>query len=347
MTSLLHTADIHLRANGEERWRGLEVVLDTATELAVDVVTIGGDLFDRPADVDQLRPSLRNQLFTDRDFEILLIPGNHDREAFRDDLFFGDCCTVVADEDTFATWTSETGELAVVALPYQETFTDELAMALRDREDIADREALLFHGSLDAPVGAATGDETAYRYFPVTAEELDSLGFEFFLAGHYHNPHHRTFASGAEFAYPGTPTSTTRAETGRRQVVLVDSDSQLRFESLDTPHYLDKQLTVTPGDEHACLESVSEWIQQDVSDDATPQLTINGAVTMGETQFRDDLEAVVDPSWIDHEWVSVDTVSNHPVIDEFDSRLDEQDWDDRTKQAVRIRTLKLAATEWR
>lgn len=347
MTSLLHTADIHLRANDDERWRGLEAVLDIASELAVDVVTIGGDLFDRPKDVDHLRPSLRNHLFTDHDFDILLIPGNHDIEAFRDDLFFGDCCTVVSDEDNFATWTSETGELAVVALPYQETFTDELAMALRDRDRSAEREALLFHGSLDAPVGAATGDETAYRYFPVTAEELDSLGFEYVLAGHYHNPHHRTFASGTEFAYPGTPVSTTRAETGRRQVVLLEPDSQLRFESLDTAHYLDKQLTVTPGEEHACLESVSEWVQSAVSDLATPQLTVDGAVSVPETEFRDELEADIDSRWINHEWVSVETVSNHPVIDEFDTRLDERDWDEQTKQAVRIRTLKLAATEWR
>ena len=113
MTRLGHTADVHLRSDADERLEALEAVLTTAADHDVDVVTIGGDLFDRPADVEELRSDLRNRYFSGLDFEVVLIPGNHDVEAFRRDLLFGDGCTVIADEDGYGEWTSADGDLKI------------------------------------------------------------------------------------------------------------------------------------------------------------------------------------------------------------------------------------------
>ena len=63
MTRLLHTADVHLRADAPERLDALRECLVLAESTAVDVVTIGGDLFDSPEDAEALRPTLRNELF--------------------------------------------------------------------------------------------------------------------------------------------------------------------------------------------------------------------------------------------------------------------------------------------
>lgn len=343
MTSLVHTADVHLRPESDERFDALEAVLEVTEELGADVLTIGGDLFDRPEDVETLRSDLRNRLFTDRPFAILLVPGNHDVDAFRGDLFFGDACTVVADVDHFGTWVSEDGRLRVVCLPYREEPTDELLLSLSDRDPFDGADVLLFHGSLDAPISAETGEEGDYRYFPVTEELLAELGFDYYLAGHYHGPHLLQFDTGAEFAYPGTPASTRTSETGRRRVVKLDPGSGLEFEPLDTYHHLEKRVTVTPGAEESVLTELREWVESTVSPRADPSIVVDGVVDQSESAFARQLREVANPEWITDETVSVEHVTSHPVLREFEARLDETDWDEETREAVWTRTLRAAS----
>lgn len=345
MTTLVHTADVHLRPDAEERLDALEAVLEVATGLEADVLTIGGDLFDRPADVETLRSDLRNRLFTDLPFEVLLIPGNHDVEAFRGDLFFGDACTVVADEAHFGSWTAPDGDLRVVAVPYRETADDDLLLALADREPFDGTDVLLFHGSLDAPIGGDAGDEGAYRYFPVSEAELTELGFDAYLAGHYHGQHLVPFDNGAQFAYPGTPASTRTSETGRRRVVTLDTDAGcgIEFEPLDTVHHLEKRLTVTPGDEDAVLAELEAWVETAVTPLARPSVVVEGVVDRSEAAFAEQLRELVDPAWITDRTVSVEHVTAHPVLGEFRSRLDDEAWDDETKDEVWTRTLRAAS----
>ena len=353
MTDVLHTADIHLRAGDRTRLAGLEAVLEKAEELDVELLTIAGDLFDGGEDVDALRHELRNRLFTDLPFEILLIPGNHDVRAFREDLFFGEACTVIAEEEHFGEWTNEDRSLSISAIPYREELTDDLVAALHDRSSSGDMDVLLFHGSLDAPMGADSGDETDYRYFPVAEEELLDLGFDVYLAGHYHSPHLRRLDNGAEFAYPGTPVSTRRSEVGRRQVVLFDGDRGLSFEALDTPHYLDHRVTVSPGRETETIQDIEAWVSTHVSDSSIPRIVVDGVVDVPEAEFAEKLATVVETDWVTSNWLSVDHITHHPVIEAFENQLDERSWDERTKEAVRTRTLRAASTvaamgpEWR
>jgi len=342
MTSLVHTADVHLRHDTDERLAALEEILTIGADRDADVLTIGGDLFDRPADVEQLRTELRNRFFTEQPFEIILIPGNHDVEAFRGDLFFGDACTVIADEEYFGTWVSPQEDLRIIGIPYREQATDDLLLALNDRKEFAGTDVLLFHGSLDAPIGADAGDEDDYRYFPVTEELLTELNFDYYLAGHYHGPHQLQFATGAEFAYPGTPASTRTSETGRRRVVRLDDDG-LAFEPLDTFHYLEKRVTVTPGEEDAVITELDEWVQTTVSPNATPSVIVEGVIDQAETEFSDRLREVVDPDWLTNQTVSADHVTSHPVLQEFEQRLSDKEWDEETKDAVWTRTLRVAS----
>jgi DNA repair exonuclease SbcCD nuclease subunit len=60
----LHTADVHLHGERPARRDALEAVLSLAAERDVDVVTIGGDLFDRPDDVESLVPGAVSRIDT-------------------------------------------------------------------------------------------------------------------------------------------------------------------------------------------------------------------------------------------------------------------------------------------
>lgn len=342
MTTVVHTADVHLRPDADARLDALEAVLSVAEEQRADVVTIGGDLFDRPEDVDALRGTLRNSVFADRPFEVLLIPGNHDVAAFRGDLFFGDSCTVVADVETFGSWVSPAGDLRIVCVPYREVADDDLLLALGERDPFDGTDVLLFHGSLDAPIGGDAGGESAYRYFPVSEAELTALGFDYYLAGHYHGPHHLRFESDAEFAYPGTPAATRTAETGQRRVVHLDPDDGLSFTPLATAHYLQKRVTVTPGDEAAALADLESWVETAVGPEAVPSITVEGVLGQSEAAFAERLHAVADPEWVTNETVSVEHVRSHSVLQEVAERLDDRDWDEEVTRAVWTRTLQAA-----
>ncbi|MFC3959446.1 metallophosphoesterase family protein [Halovivax cerinus] len=343
MTRLVHTADVHLRTDAPERLDALEAALDVAAEADADVLTIGGDLFDRPADVDALRPDIRNRLFGDRSFEIVVIPGNHDVAAFRGDLFFGESCTVIADADHYGTWVAPDGGLRLVAVPYRETMSDDLHAALATRPAFDGTDVLLVHGSLDAPIDAEAGDESAYRYFPVTESLLADLDFEYTLAGHYHGPHHIRFEDGGEFAYPGTPASTRSSETGRRRVVCLDTESGLSFEPLESFHHLETRVTVTPGTEDDVLDELAKWVETTVTPHAAPSVVVDGVLEMAESDFADRLADVVDPQWVTDETIGAAHVTAHPVLQDFEARLAERDWDEATKEAVRTRTLRVAS----
>jgi DNA repair exonuclease SbcCD nuclease subunit len=341
MSRVLHTADIHLTPDDQERMDALRAALDLAEREEIDVVTVGGDLFDQPENVEQLRTDLRNDLFSNRPFQIILIPGNHDIEAYRGDVFFGDACTVITDEP-FEHWTAPDGNLRITGLPYRERPDDELLLALQDREPFEGTEVLLLHCSLDAPFDDyETGDEGARRYFPVTEELLSELRFDYYLAGHYHSPHLVSFSDGSEFTYPGTPASTCSSETGQRRVSVLEPEGGINFETLETFHYVAREYTATPGSEERLLDGVREWSEQHVTDFSDASVRIDGFIQMDERQFHEQLTEAASPARVHDETRSVEHILSHPLFSSFERELEEMDWDDETAGKVTERTLEV------
>lgn len=339
MGRVLHTADVHLTPDRPERLAALRSVLDRAERADVDAVTVGGDLFDDPEGVEELRADLRNDLFTDRPFEVVVVPGNHDLAAYRGDVFFGDACTVVTD-DPFGHWTAPDGSLRVTALPYRERPDDDLLLALQERSTFDGVEALLLHCSLDAPFGDyETGEEGARRYFPVREELLVALGFDYYLAGHYHTHHEVNFEDGSAFVYPGTPASTSVAETGPRRVSLLDTTRGLEFETLDTFHHVSRAFTVAPGREEAVLEAVRRWAAANATEAADATVHVDGYLERDEAAFHEDLLAAAGPAAVTNETRGVSHLRSHPLYGAFEAALAETAWDDDTKAAVTERTL--------
>lgn len=322
----------------------LEAVLDAADAEGADAVTIGGDLFEGPEDAEALRPRLRNELFTDRSFEVVLIPGNHDGDAFEGDVFFGDACTVLA-EDPYEQWVDPTGSIRVTGIPFRSAPDDDLLFALRDREAFSGTDALLVHCSLDAPLGdREAGGEAEHRYFPVSRDALVDLGFDVYLAGHYHSQHRLELADGSTFVYPGTPASTRTTETGRRRVAVLDADpGTVDFRPLDTFRYERERFTVTPGEEDRVLSRVRRWAIERAVAGAEATVHVDGFCAADEAAFnRRLLEASGDAELVD-ETRNVRPVLNHPLFAEFESELEAREWDDETAEAVRERTVEVFA----
>lgn len=318
MARILHTADVHLDPDHPERTDALEAVLSLATDEEVDALTIGGDLFDSERAADALRSDLR-ELFADLPYPVLTIPGNHDAAAFGDDLFFGDAFEAAVAEPFNHHAVDET---RLTTLPYRAGDPDEALLALADREPHDGPEALVVHCSLEAPVDATVGDEET-RYFPVDRHQLAELDFDYVLAGHFHSAHELALPDGGRFVYPGSPASVTSGEQGRRGAVLVDTDAEtLERRRLDTFHHDRLEVTVTPGEEDAALDTVesraAEWADRRVE----AEIVVDGFVTSDEAAFHDDLQAASGEFPVQNRTRTVGWLESRPLYDAVEAELD-------------------------
>lgn len=339
MTEVIHTADVHVDTTHDERLEALKHLLQLAEKRGVEVVTIGGDLFDHPEDLDQLRPTFRNNLFADRPFEILLIPGNHDDAAFRGDIFFGNSCTVL-DGSPFDSWTTSDDDLRIIGLPYQDQVDDELLFSLQSRDGFEGTDVLLLHCSLNAPFsGTQTGDEGARQYFPVNEGVLTELGFDYYLAGHYHSQHKVSFDDGSKFTYPGTPASTRSSETGRRQVAFLDPAEGISFRRLNTFHHASREFVVTPGKEDSLLDAVRNWASAHAIESAEASIHVEGFVEVDEQEFHEQLTEAAGTATVTDDTRGVEPILSHPLYQSFVDELTATEWDEPTREVVRERTI--------
>lgn len=321
---LLHTADVHLRADRPETVDALDAVLAAADGRDVDLVTVGGDLFDRPADVDALRPTLR-ETFAGAEADVLVIPGNHDAAAFRRSLDFGPGVhALVADPCEVRT----EGGVTVVGVPYTETFTEELYGALQDAAPADGPGVLLLHCTLDVGFGRAdVGGEDATAYCPVRQATLGELGYDLVLGGHIHSRFDlRRLPGGGTFVYPGSPCSHTAAETGRRRAALVDVEAG-RVEGVELPtFYRDRgEWTVRPGEAEAVVEDVGEWTDERAEDACELTVAVDGFVRMPEDEFAERLRAAAGDAEIVNETRDVRPVLDHELYQRFERRLRARD----------------------
>lgn len=320
MTGILHTADVHLRPDRAERLDALREVLGAAADHGVDLVTVGGDLFDTDRAGERLRGELRS-LFSGHEFEILVIPGNHDQASFRGDLYFGEDFRAGTDEPYGQ---FQVGDVRVTTVPFQRRATDDLLLSLADRAPFDGVECLLLHCSLETPIDRTAGDEGDHRYFPVSKQALAQLEFDYYLAGHFHSSHHVELPHGGQFVYPGTPASVSRKETGRRSVALVDTDADpvLRFEELDT-HYVDAfSRTVRPGNEADVFEAIADRRERWRQDHVDAAVVLDGFTGMTEVEFADHLSEVARGCSVENRVTTVRNIVSHPLFEAFEAELD-------------------------
>lgn len=81
-------SDLHLRRDNPRTIHALDEILRIGKKEKVDLLTIDGDMFDSSEDANDLRSELPGKL-SSNNFEILVIPGNHDINAFTQNTFYG------------------------------------------------------------------------------------------------------------------------------------------------------------------------------------------------------------------------------------------------------------------
>ncbi len=273
---ILHTADLHLREYGDERWKTLEELLEIGKKAKIEALSISGDLFDKDVNAESLRTQIR-ELFSNNDFKILIIPGNHDSASFGEELYFGGD-TIVLGEEPF-----EHKNVRFVGLPFEAIEGEKLVSRIRSLRDCLKsdkKNILLYHGELLDTFFKRTdfGDEGEARYMPARLSYFKELNIDYVLAGHFHTRFDvRLIEPGRYFVYPGSPISVTKRETGQRQANLFEVGKDPKPCRLDTPHFEEREIILDPFSGEKPLERVSEEIRK-LHPKATLLLRIGGCL---------------------------------------------------------------------
>lgn len=341
MVKILHTSDVHLHTACPERLEGLKEVLKVAGEKEVDLVTIGGDLFDSRREAEILRPTLR-ELFTGNPFRILACTGNHDAGVYRENLDFGPDIEIIGISGVESRCFNG---VRITAVPYQERAAPGLLASLKT-EDSDSVQILLLHCTLDAGFAQSAfgeGEEGVRTYFPVSISQLKSLGYDYVLAGHFHaRGAVIPFAERGKFIYPGSPCSITRSERGRRQAYLLDLQGRERDRLVPIrlkTHYVDGfRAFLMPDNQEKILKEMEAWLEER-KDAAEISLELTGFIVGDEKEFRRQVEKLAakgPPVTACHHYRTIDEILESDLYCEFVERLAAASIQDKEKVKQRF-----------
>lgn len=285
---IVHTADVHLASDHPERMEALKQVLEVCQEEEADLLLITGDLFDQNVNVEEIKTDLR-PLFSGNSFDTLVIPGNHDNSAFRQEDYFGDDIEVL-DERPYEKKVFD--EVNIVALPYTDEEFSEMIEPLSEAREENKKNVLMIHCTL---AGASGGFGEEIKYLPVEPAELVQTGYDYVLSGHIHSSATRKSYDNTVFAYSGSPVSISSSETGRREVWVLDTeDDSMETRELETFHYVREGLELLPGEEKEVLDQLEGSLEDRDLDEASVIVNVDGFTERDIEDFRDEIGEKLD-----------------------------------------------------
>jgi len=260
---ILHTADIHLKEYGDERWQTLEKLINIGCQEKINLLIISGDLFDKDFDADNLRPRIR-KVFSKTGFKILIIPGNHDQDSYHSGFYFGEDVQILRDiKEPF-----ETQHLRVWGFPFEaidgEKILYKLYLLSKDLKPDK-KNILLYHGELlDSFFSRKDfGEEGRERYMPLKISYFKNMNLDYVLAGHFHSKFEVfRLEGGGYFVYPGSPISITKRETGKRQANIFELNESPQGYPLQTPYYKEVIIAFDPLKKINPLDEVEKRLNQ-------------------------------------------------------------------------------------
>ncbi len=348
MLKILHTSDLHLCEDREERWEALVELVRIGTKENIDVMAISGDLFNEDVDADLLRPRLR-EVLGGGDFETLILPGNHDRNSYRDGLFFGKRVRVIYNLDEPV----EIGDVRFWGMPFEPLHTEEIAMRLRNWRNKLDDEKthiLMYHGELlDSFFSRQDlGDEGYERYMPLKLSYFKDIKVNYVLAGHFHsNFGVWEMENGGYFVYPGSPVPVTRREKGCRKFNMFTAGEPPREMTLDTFHYEEVIIDLDPFDTRRPLSVISQYLDN-LHPAAKVILCVRGFINgeaqgMNEQEFVKEIKRMAESRCIGEmvfEFRDVSTILESDLFLMFMERLEKSEFPPEKKIQVRDMTIK-------
>jgi len=339
---LLHTSDLHLSRKNPSTLEALQEVLNVARKNKVDVLTIGGDLFESEEDAEVLRPELRTKMFSGNDFEIVVIPGNHDSEAYRKNLDFGSDVRVLT-KTPFDVIKDK--EAAIIGVPFHDKPSEGLIAQLREAKDKKLLNLLLLHCTLDVSYALGDfGEETKREYFPIDSYTLSGLGFDYILAGHFHADFiKKDLGEGHLFVYPGSPISLSWKHLGKRRVAFLDTEKGDIKEIPINSFYYDKlEVQIKPGFETKGLEEIREWVEGHAGEVCELKIMVLGYGEMSESEFGNLLKKNAGSAEIEeNSYRNVEEILKHPIHNDFKRLLDEREYSTEKKENVNYRVIEV------
>lgn len=323
---IVHTADVHLSSGHPERLEALKEVLDLCREEEADLLLITGDLFDANVNVEDLKTELR-PLFSDNDFDTLLIPGNHDRSAFRQEDHFGKDIQLLDDKP----YERESFEdVNIVALPYTDKDFSQLVEPLSEATVNDKKNILMIHCTLAGTQGGF-GNES--EYLPVKPAELVQTGFDYVLAGHIHSSATRKTFGETVFAYSGSPVSISSSETGKREAWILDTEDGMETRELETFHYLKQEKELLPGEEEEKEGRIIEELEEKDLEKASIIVELEGFTERPVDELSESLEeriAELEPEEVDIRISGLESAASivdSKIYTEFQEKIEEKSFE--------------------
>ena len=344
---ILHTADIHLREHGDDRWKTLQKLIEVGKKEQIEIFVISGDLFDKGVDAERLRPKVR-EIFSNNSFKIVVIPGNHDSDCYARGMYFGEDTVILSDLSSPFKYK----DVIIWGMPFEPIEGEKIVNrlhALAHKLNPDKKNILLYHGELlDVFFSRQDfGDEGEERYMPVKISYFKDLNVDYVLAGHFHsNFDVRRLESGAYFVYPGSPISITKRETGRRKVNIFEVGKPPKQRCLDTPCFEEVIIDLDPSKDKEPIEVVERCLS-DLRPEATIILTVKGfinseALGMNEMEFAREIKEIAASKCIDehYEFRDIRWILQDDLFKRFVEKLERTDYETERKKEMRDMVIK-------
>lgn len=260
---ILHTADVHLGMKfarypeiqaelTEARFKTLEKLVAIASRERCQLLTVGGDLFDRVGVLKRDVTRAAEILSRMDGGLVVVLPGNHDYLESREDSLWaqfqeasGDRVVVLKERKAYDLSEHGVEGVCLYAAPCTDKHSSANAVGWvksHCRDPKLKHHIGLAHGSMDGLTFDREG-----QYYPMTKKELLELELDFWLMGHVHVQYPPTQGSEgqafqdaqARIFYPGTPEPDgydCRHE-GKAWLLEVGEDKSLSCKSLSTGSY--------------------------------------------------------------------------------------------------------------
>jgi DNA repair exonuclease SbcCD nuclease subunit len=338
---ILHTADIHLRQYEDKRWKALQRLIEIGKAEKIEIFVISGDLFDKGIDAETLRPKIR-EIFSNTDFKIILIPGNHDNESYKSGMYFGEDTVILTDlNEPF-----EYKDLRIWGLPFESIEGEKILDKLHSIENdltTDKKNILLYHGELlDAFFSRKDfGEEDEGRYMPIKLSYFKDLHIDYVLAGHFHSKFDMwELENGGYFVYPGSPVSITKREIGQRKVNIFEVGKPPKEYPLNTFHFEEVVIEFGPFMEKKPVEIVKEKLKR-VHFNASIILTIKGYINseeikMNESELVKQIREITKGKSVEEHFVfrDIHTILEDDLFKSFLNKLEKTNFTEEKKRQL-------------
>jgi len=344
---ILHTADIHLTEHKGDRWNTLLKLIEIGKQERIEIFVISGDLFDKGADAENLRPKIR-EIFSNNGFQIVLIPGNHDCNSYKTGMYFGDDTIILTDLNS----PFEYKDVRIWGMPFEPIEGEKILIKLHSLANnlTADKKnILLYHGELlDAFFSRRDfGDEGEERYMPTKLSYFKDLNIDYVLAGHFHSKFDvMTLENRRYFVYPGSPISISKREIGPRKVSVFEIGEPPKEYPLNTPYFEELIIEFDPHKDKKPLETVKasfKGLRPETKVILTIEGYINGKeIEMSETEIKNRIKEITSGKCVEQhlEFRDIQTILEDDLFKKFLDKLEQSDYEQEKKKRMREIAIK-------